>query len=159
LFGTIARLSLVATSLVAGCGHVAAGDDLLLSGTVERQTDDHTDNTPLTGAADTHAVIELRRYEGEDGVDPLVLAVDQPVHGLPFDFDLRGDAALAFPDASTELLVSVTMFQHAGTSLRIGDLMSESRISITRAGHRLTIEVGGVEACGAANAGGICSDR
>lgn len=165
LFGTGRALSLVAGALLAGslglgCGStedVVGGEgDLLVSGTVERESTANTDNTALTHDADNHVVITLRRYEGEDAGATLVVEIDEPVRDLPFNFEVRGDAAAAFGEARTELLVSVTVFQHAGTDLRVGDLTSETRSSVRQAGETLRIAVGGLEACGSANAGGFC---
>lgn len=134
---TVRGCGLLLALLVGGCDAPDAGGDadvvagegeLLVAGTVERQTGASAFQGEFVPTADAHVKISARAYVGEDAPAELVAEADVPFDGeLPFTYELRADidpAALA--DAS--LIIDVQIVNHAGDALAAGDLLSMSFI-------------------------------
>ncbi|MFT3771072.1 MAG: hypothetical protein QM820_37125 [Minicystis sp.] len=137
---------------LAGCGGT------LVSGTIEREKNEHTFNDDIVFTADAHVVIELSRYEGEDAPTTPVTQVDLPFTGFPFAFEVPGDPGAAFADEA-KLFLQATIYNHAGTKLQVGDLVNESSIELEEAGTSVVVKAGGLESCDAPNAGGACTSN
>ncbi len=129
--------------------------EIIVSGTVEREMTETTNNEPFVATDQAHTVITVRRYVGEDAEAPSVLQKDVPVANLPFEFELRGEAAKVLGDGDA-FLVSVEVYNHAGDKSVVGDLVSEYQNQIKGQTRDMTILVSGLEACDASNAGGYC---
>ncbi|NUP09195.1 MAG: hypothetical protein HOW73_24355 [Polyangiaceae bacterium] len=144
-------------SAEGGTGEGGATNDFLVRGVGIREMTATTYNEEILPAPDAHAVVSLRRYEGEDASAPLVTEIDIPFTGFPVPFEIDGDPVAAFGDSDT-LLLRIEIFNHAGTDATIGDLVSEHSNEIQSAGTEVEILVGGLESCDAPNAGGYCVD-
>lgn len=139
-----------------GSGGEAAGTaDLLVRGQVTREMNPYTYNEEIVIAPEAHAVIELRRYQGEDAATIPVTKIDVPFTGFPLSFQILGDVDAAF-GTDDKLLLGVDVYNHAGTDLVVGDLVSEYSNDLEVPGLDVDILVGGLESCGAPNAGGFC---
>ncbi|APR78805.1 Hypothetical protein A7982_04152 [Minicystis rosea] len=143
---------IVSGPALAGCGGA------LVSGTIERQKNDHTFNDDVVFTGDAHVVIELARYQGEDAPTAPVTEIDIPFTGFPFAFDVPGDPGEAFANEA-KLLLHAKVFNHAGTKLQVGDFINELSVEIEEAGTSVVVQAAGLEACDAPNAGGACTSE
>src|SRR5262249_20376584 len=134
---------------------VGGSGDVVVSGSLVRELRNFSDNDPITPAADAHAIISLRKYEGEDVGAPLLMTIDAPFHGFPLAFELRGDAAALFADKGT-VLVEAAVYNHADTTAQVGDLVTESRYELRAPARNYVVNVSGLESCKSPNAGGYC---
>lgn len=144
---------------LSACGPAVGGGsgELIVAGTVEREIQDHAWNDAFDPSGDAHAVFEVRRYQGEDASAPLVTSTDVPFsETLPFPFEVRGDVDVASLDGQ-KLLVSVSIFNHPGTTIAVGDLASEYSNEAAVGDGDMKVLVTGVESCSAPNAGGFCT--
>lgn len=135
------------------------GQDIILSGRIEREKTDFSYNDDIQFTEDAHVAVTIRRYEGEDAAAPLTFSADVAFTGFPFAFTLRGDAAKAFDggaDDADQFLVNVEILNHEGCDTRVGDLVNETFDAVSGPQTDYTIKVQGLEACGSENSGGFC---
>ncbi|MBL9109955.1 MAG: hypothetical protein JNM74_11810 [Myxococcales bacterium] len=149
------------TAIVSGCSAngttnlVSGTGQTLVSGTIDREKKATALNDDMPIAPDAHIVVTLRTYRGADGAAPVFLQADGPFRGFPVAFEMAGDGARAFADRG-ELLVETKVYNHAGTSLAVGDFTNEQRVSVTSQGEEVTVLVSGLESCTAQGSGGFC---
>jgi hypothetical protein len=160
-FASVLGVALGSTLLACSSASTApaappgAGSPVIVAGTVERELPDHAYNKPLTPAPGAHVVLELRRYIGEDADSPTVAQVDLPFTGLPFDYQLRGEASALLAEGHAFTFDAV-VYNHPGTDAVVGDLVSETRYDVQALPAALDVRVSGLESCTAPGAGGFC---
>lgn len=134
----------------------ALPDDALVRGRVVRIETATSNNEAVALGSDSVARIGLYSNPalGGDGASTLLVEqVFSPAPALPFEFALSGPR----PDESSrdQYHVQVEIKQHASTTT-VGDLMSEELNVVEPPIDNVVIEVEGLEACDAPNAGGFC---
>ena len=129
----------------------AGGDVMLVSGTLVREENAHTWNEPFIADAAAHVKIQLLSFPAADGPAFPFVTLERPIVALPFGFELRSDGLFS------DVILSATVYNHAGNEVRVGDLTNEYLEEID--GIITTnreIRVSGLESCDAPNAGGFC---
>ena len=163
-FASVLVVALCSTLLACSSGDAGSttptaptgeGLPVIVSGTVERELAEYAYNEPVTPAPGAHAVLDLRRYIGEDGDSPLVSQVDLPFTGFPLDYQLRGDPS-ALLAKGHEFRLHAVVYNHPGTSLAVGDLISDAQHAVEALPATLNLGVSGLESCTAPLAGGSC---
>lgn len=128
----------------------------IVSGTVERELQEHTWNEPFIPNPDAHVSLLLVSYY-VDGTSIGRAERDVPFEALPFDFVICGDPEAAFAADEENYEVWVNVYNHDTTELRVGDLADEYIDEVEGPTEGLEVVVSGVEHCDAPYAGGLCS--
>ena len=146
----------VLLTMLPGIPSIYAGDEQGFTG--EKQENAYGDDAvrAINAALELLDSGQARVAErGADGAAPVFLQADGPFRGFPVAFEMAGDGARAFADRG-ELLVETKVYNHAGTTLAVGDFTNEQRVSVTSQGEEVTVLVSGLESCTAQGSGGFC---
>jgi hypothetical protein len=130
---------------------------IYVSGTVTREMTETTWNQPFVPTPEVHVRMRLYTFY-YDGPLTVLAERDVPFVELPFEFELCADPDAVEAAREGVLAVDVNVYNHAGDSPRVGDLVSEYQNEIDGPTSDLEILVSGVEHCDDPNAGGLCSN-
>jgi hypothetical protein len=136
--------------------------DGFIAGTLERRTSEFTFNDDVPVDAAAHLDLRLNRSEGADAAAPETANESVIFVGFPGVFAICVDPTTAFDlgssgNADGDFFLSTTIFNHAGTDLRVGDFVNTETVTLRAAQSELVIAVEGLEDCDSANAGGACA--
>ena len=139
-----------------GSGDDCEDGDWYITGTVSRDMTPTTWNEEFVPTPEAHVFLQASAWIA-DGPSGYFGERAVPFEGLPFDFELCVDPAISqFPQFRD---LQVTVYNHEGSELKVGDLFAEYMDFIDGPHAHMEISVYGVEHCGAPNAGGICTSN
>lgn len=147
-------------SLLAGSSSQSK-EASLGGGKIDRVFELHSFDEEISWVDAAHYEIEVKCYLGEDIESRLTHKIKGKFYTLPFEYRIDGNENEIFPVSIDglnchEFLLSASIYNHVGSTLSVGDLISEHRSSVDGSGFEKNIAVYGVESCDSEYSGGFC---
>ena len=139
-------------------GHSSAGKSIKAI-LVHDISNPHALNNSFLITSTTHISISLYYAPYADGGSETILSQDfTNIDKLPFLFEITGNLDQIFKER-TGYYLKAKVFDHPGSEVVVGDLISEILTPIASSDSNIEIKVFGIEKCGSPNAGGFCTTK